>query len=104
MVREANAIFERKGRMKMKKQQDVEDILSIIVSKIFIRLIEGETFGEIAGAGYIYDNMVNLLCGIYKLTFEETKEVMERWKFDSAFGDWNERFGNADDKRLHDCR
>lgn len=38
---------------KAKKQQDVEDILSIIVSKIFIRLIEGETFGEIAGAGYI---------------------------------------------------
>nr|DAQ80824.1 MAG TPA: hypothetical protein [Caudoviricetes sp.] len=97
----------RKGRMKMKKakkQQDVEDILSIIVSRIFIRLIEGETFGEIAGAGYIYDNMVNLLCGIYKLTFEETKEVMERWKFDSVFRDWKERFGNADDKRLHDCR
>lgn len=49
--------------------------------------MEGETFGEIAGAGYIYDNMINVLCGIYKLTFEETKEVMERWEFDSAFGD-----------------
>lgn len=72
---------------KRKNQQDVEDILSIIVSKIFIRLMEGETFGEIAGAGYIYDNMINVLCGIYKLTFEETKEVMERWEFDSAFGD-----------------
>lgn len=72
---------------KRKNQQDVEDILSIIVSKIFIRLMEGETFGEIAGASYIYDNMINVLCGIYKLTFEETKEVMERWEFDSAFGD-----------------
>nr|DAT63364.1 MAG TPA: hypothetical protein [Caudoviricetes sp.] len=80
----------RKEVKKMKtssKRHKVEKILTDIVRKINTRLEHGETITEIVGAYYNYNNLVDLLCGIYNLTFEETKEVMEQWSFDSQFGD-----------------
>lgn len=65
----------------------VEEILTDIVRKINTRLEYGETITEIVGAYYNYDNFVDLLCGIYNLTFEERKEVMKQWSFDSIFND-----------------
>ena len=41
----------------------------------------------IVGAYYNYNNLVDLLCGIYDLTFEERKEVMKQWSFDVMFND-----------------
>lgn len=49
-----------------------------IVRKINTRLERGETITEIVGAYYNYNNLVDLLCGIYDLTFEERKEVMKQ--------------------------
>lgn len=69
------------------KKHKVEKIMTDIVRKINTRLERGETITEIVGAYYNYNNLVDLLCGIYDLTFEERKEVMKQWSFDVMFND-----------------
>lgn len=69
------------------KKHKVEKIMTDIVRKINTRLEQGETITEIVGAYYNYNNLVDLLCGIYDLTFEERQEVMKQWSFDVMFND-----------------
>lgn len=71
----------------LSKRHKVEKILTDIVREINTRLEHGEIITEIVGVYYNYDSLVDLLCGIYDLTFEERKEVTKRWSFDSVFND-----------------
>lgn len=68
-----------------RKRHKVEEILTDIVREINTRLEHGEIITEIVGVYYNYDSLVDLLCGICDLTFEERKEVMKQWSFDSMF-------------------
>ena len=70
-----------------RKGRKVEEILTDIVREINARLEHGEAITEIVGVYYNYDSLVDLLCGIYDLTFEERKEVMKQWSFDRMFND-----------------
>ncbi len=82
------------------KKHKVEKILTDIVHKINTRLEHGETITEIVGVYYNYSNLVDRLCGIYDLTFEERKEVMKRWSFDAIFNDVSQLGGTKNESRI----